>query len=179
MNHLLTSMKTPHDNIIWANRIGTPNYHLVSIDRLSEEDLFNMLTAPNANYLLHYSLSGNVGHCTALAVRGKVISFFDPIGEFVDDQYKFTTNPYKNRSLGNVLAYLSERGYRVHYNHLKLQQNTPGINTCSLWCLLFLKLASANPESSYKAVLATVRPYHIPSDKYYDNALCRYLLKVY
>jgi hypothetical protein len=180
MNHLLSSMKTPHDNLIWAARIGTPNYRLLSMDSLSEEELFNMLTSKYGNYLLHYSLSGVIGHCTALAVRGSVISFFDPIGEFVDDQYMFTMDPYKPRLLGNILAHLSERGYSVHYNHLKLQENKPGINTCSLWCLLFLKLASANPEASYRAVLNTVRPFHVAADsKYYDIALCKYLIKVY
>lgn len=73
------------------------------------------------------------GHWTILTRNNDEITFFDPYGEFIDDQRGPINDPYLTRL---VLDHMEEGG-KAQYNDDQLQELKKGINTCGRWCGLW------------------------------------------
>lgn len=177
MNDIIEKPKDQYEIYNYARKLNIPPYRMIILKDLSTDNINHMINT-NGNYLLFYHLNNNgFGHLCALVVDGPNIFFFDPTGTFIDRQTNYSS-VYKSRKISQLLAIKDTNGYNIHYNPYKFQRNEPGINTCSLFCLLFLKYTSIHKGDVYDYLLYYLTPYKLSSEEYYDNALARYIINV-
>ena len=93
--------------------------------------------------------NSKLGHWCCLAVRGNDVYFYDSLGIFPDDElnripisFRMRTNQ-NERLLGSILYQLKKKGFRIHYNDIKMQEDKDGVNTCGRYCALFLKVVES------------------------------------
>lgn len=121
------------------------------------------------------------GHWACLAIKYPNVYFFDSLGIFPDDELNEIKPLYRevsgqsSRSLGKILYRLSNIGYNIHYNDIKFQEDRSGINTCGRFCALFLTDALIKESNPYGNLLKLLNKYKKPNEKYYDNAIVRYM----
>lgn len=99
---------------------------------------------PNAGSMLVYLIedSPNSGHWCCICKRNNEILCFDPYGNKVDSDLKWTD--MKNRRLlgqgeSHLSNLLNKCNNVVKYNNIDYQSHKDGINTCGRHCLFFLK----------------------------------------
>jgi hypothetical protein len=89
-----------------------------------------------------------IGHWCALLYNKDGLSFYDPYGDFIDDQLDFLPPDYRIKT-NQIKGGLSKLIYyspftKIHYNPHK-HQNVKGSATCGRHCALFLKFGE-EPE---------------------------------
>jgi len=119
----------------------------------NKPDLYKLLlnNEPILRIIIHYQTGHNGlylnGHWTGLFIdkKNKVVYFLDPLGEYPDDAllhikpgYRFITEQ-DDRDINNFLDNLLRKGYKIFYNHINLQEQKEGINTCGRWVGDFLR----------------------------------------
>lgn len=119
------------------------------------------------------------GHWCCMASRDKDVYFFDSIGLFPDDQLehipdhlRITTNQ-SERTIGQILRILMKKGFKIHYNDKKLQENVSTVNTCGRYCCLFLNEAVEMGGNPYINMINILENYK-GDEKYYDQAIVKY-----
>lgn len=120
------------------------------------------------------------GHWCCIAIRYPDVFFFDSLGLFPDDElnkipysYRIRTNQ-NERLLGHILFEAKKRGFNIHYNNSKLQQDGKGINTCGRYCVMFLNEA-IKANDPYKYMVERLDPYKEDGERFYDNAIVKYI----
>jgi hypothetical protein len=90
-------------------------------------------------------LKENVGHFEVLMRNGKNITFFDPYGVRPDKQLSWLS-AYMRRQLGQEIPFMSyllnkavDDGFKVTFNNVKFQQQSPVINTCGRHAISVIK----------------------------------------
>lgn len=120
------------------NLVGKP-FGLVQANKLKNISDINDLFY-NDLCLIIYNKPNKVGHWCCMKKNGRIISFFDPYGAFIDEQQKYTSLRY-NPVLRELLRkYVNEnKNNIVEYNDNQLQRFKKGVNTCGRWCATFMK----------------------------------------
>lgn len=115
--------------IIQANRLNKNNN--------IEDFLINNMC------LIIYNEINKVGHWCCMKRIGKTIYFFDPYGDFIDEQQKYTNKVYDPVLRKLFKKYIiKDKNNNVEYNDNQLQKLKKGVNTCGRWCALFMKYGS-------------------------------------
>lgn len=135
--------------------VGIPCNVMAASELHKIRDVDDLFKKSNKTLILYDDKrQGNqvIGHWCALKRHNYDISFYDPYGGFIDDQYNFIDPEYRRlnnlnrRHLSNLLYYSP---YRLHYNPYQHQRLRDGINTCGRHCALFL-LNEYEPEKFNK-----------------------------
>lgn len=127
---------------------------------LSNYDVYNIVKKPfgliegnriNENYdiddllindmcLIIYNEINKIGHWCCMKKIKNTIYFFDPYGDFIDEQQKYTNKIYDPVLRKILKRYIKlNKKNKVEYNDNQLQKFKKGINTCGRWCGIFLK----------------------------------------
>ena len=111
---------------------------LPNISILKYSDLKDLKSLPNGNFIILYELFDNMGHwCTVLRTP-EGIEFFDPYGEFPDNELEWVDRKFKKKFYENhskLLQLLYDSFQNINYNQYKFQGPAP-ISTCGRWCIL-------------------------------------------
>lgn len=122
---------------------------VVLYEKLRKYKSIDDLLKPHGAVFILYQQDKNYGHWVALFKRennkGNVeIEFFDPYGEFPDDQL-FWTEKDKREELHHDYPYLTEllykapRNYDLIYNEYPFQKMGKNVNTCGRHAVLRLQ----------------------------------------
>lgn len=101
----------------------------------------DMLGRYGACFLL-YEMKPNYGHwCLIFKRSDSVLEFFDPYGEYIDDELLYVPREFRNMS-GQGFPHLSKLLYnykgKIEYNEFPFQSEEKGIRTCGRWCVVRL-----------------------------------------
>jgi hypothetical protein len=104
-------------------------------------------------------LKENVGHWVCVIRSGKKgdsIVFFDPYGVRPDKELSWIS-PYMNKKLGQDIPHMSyllnkavDDGFKVSFNNVKYQKQSPAINTCGRHCISVIRYFRETPNPSLK-----------------------------
>lgn len=168
--------------LIKAN-IGSP-MHMLSAFRSRHEEQMRYNPSSITKGLVFYETYHDVrtdvrhGHWCAIALKGREVFFFDSLGIFPDDELtkismKRMLGNHNRRYIAMMLHELMQRGYKIHYNPNKLQEDIPAVSTCGRFVVVFLEEAikQADPYGYIKQLL---EPYKYKGERYYDEAVVRY-----
>lgn len=163
-------------------KIITPDNRRLVIDMLS---LCSQMKSHVGRAMIFYQTGYDIvneirnGHWCCVAIRYPNVYFFDSLGLFPDDElnkipaeYRIRTNQ-NERVLGHILYEAKKKGYNIHYNDVKLQEDKPGINTCGRYCAMFLTEAIREPNP-YFYMTETLGEYRKKGERYFDKAIVRY-----
>lgn len=108
--------------------------------------------------VLLYETQHNSGHWTCLFTRynkngEKVISFFDPYSNNIDEQLDYIDGGFRleNNSYYPYLSYLLYKTpLKIEYNELPLQNFGKGINTCGPWVIARIKFRDLSVKEFYE-----------------------------
>ena len=90
-----------------------------------------------------------MGHWCILVKYNNNLIFFDPYGDFIDDQLHYIDPEYNelvNQDYPVLSKLLYECPYKVHYNPFRLQKLDENISTCGRHCAVFLKYFKDYPN---------------------------------
>jgi hypothetical protein len=171
--------------LIKAN-IGSP-MQMLNTFRMRHEEQLRYNPQNIAKGLLFYETYYDArtdtrhGHWAGLALKGREAYFFDSLGIFPDDQLnKISTSRlmgnHNRRHIAMVLHDLMQRGYKIHYNPNKLQEDVPAVSTCGRYVALFLEEA-IKQKDPYAYMKQALDPFKRKGENFYDEAIVRYSLK--
>lgn len=125
---------------------------------LSYSDLKNVdniydLFEPYNNFVLLYEMKKNFGHwcCVIYHERTNEIEFMDPYGMFIDDQFKYITDPRisKEKYLSKLLL---DSDSKIIYNDQPLQKFSKDISSCGRHIALRINLRDI-PLNEYQDMM--------------------------
>jgi len=98
--------------------------------------------------IILYEANDNYGHWCCVIKRdspeyGEVVEFFDPYGEYPDDQLDHISPLYRinnDEDHPYLLELLCHSDDPAVWNPVKFQSMTRGVNTCGRWCALRIAL---------------------------------------
>ena len=179
--------KVTGDLFLVKANIGSPMRMLSAFRSRHEETMrYNpkAITKGLVFYETYYNALTDIrhGHWCALGLKGKNAYFFDSLGIFPDDEL---TKINMQRMLGNhnrrhiamMLHDLMQRGYKIHYNPIKFQEDVPSVSTCGRYVVVFLEEA-IKEEEPYKYLQSILESYRDKGEKYYDEAVVRYTERI-
>lgn len=120
------------------------------------------------------------GHWCCMFFRYPNIYFFDSLGLFPDDQLNKIPMSYRTKSnqverrLGKIFYALTQKGYKIHYNDKKYQEEKNDVATCGRYCRLFLTECIDDNVDPYIKMKRILKFYKLKNEKFYDNAIVRY-----
>ena len=156
-----------------------------SKDKISSTVAINRLN-PNkiCNFLIHYETSNRdgrrSGHWCAMSVKGNNVYFFDSLGLFPDDELKKISSYYRlisgqqERDIGKILYNLSCRNYKINYNDIKFQQDSPDISTCGRFCACFFSIVRSTNTDPYRNMKNLLNLYRKKGEDYLDESVVRW-----
>ena len=106
---------------------------IVTYNELQAFPTIESLLSPFGNAVILYpGTDGDIGHWTCVFYGisdsgAPIISFFDPYGISVDNEFKMLQDNETPRYLARLLYHTH---YPIEYNHNKLQKFSKNINTC-------------------------------------------------
>ncbi len=121
--------------------------NVISYNKLTKikniDKLFNKYTD---GCLIHYQTGHDnnsvMGHWCILTRDKNNINFFDPYGQYIDNQLDNIDESYNqriNQDYPILSKLLGHSPYKIHYNPFPLQSFDNGSATCGRWCAVYLK----------------------------------------
>lgn len=120
-------------------------------DLLDYTNIVDALGKHHQMILLFPTTSDTMGHWIAVLCNNKTITHFDSYGLSWKQELGYSHNAYTKQNLLGVLYNKAmQDGYRVDYNHQRLQEMRSGINTCGRWCAMRCRFSYLDSEEFAK-----------------------------
>ena len=137
-----------------------PDVKVINYSDLSQYNSVEQLLPKKVDaVVILVELRENIGHFEVLMRNGKNITFFDPYSVRPDKALKWVSE-YMRKELGQEIPFMSyllnkavDDGFKVTFNNVKYQQQSPAINTCGRHAISVIKFFrhTKNPTlASYK-----------------------------
>lgn len=127
-----TDMRTwlPGANLMTYKQLG---------DAVKRGATLDDVLGPHGILVLLYLVGDSYGHWTIVFRRGRdVVECFDSYGYTPDDEFKFIPKGIRertNQDYRHLTKLLYKSPYRIEYNEVPLQAETPGVATCGRHCI--------------------------------------------
>lgn len=113
--------------------------NLVTYPEIVNYKTLDELLGPYNVCFILYLWKPGMGHWCCITKHGKMVEFFDPYGNFVDNCLKDIPEPYRTESGQSepMLSYLmKESPYKLSYNEYPFQELDEDVSSCGRWTIL-------------------------------------------
>lgn len=120
---------------LMKGKVSIVFYHQISYYRTIEE-----LLGRYKQVIILYEKTQNIGHWCTIFLTNRGVEFFDPIGEYIDDQLYYANFNKTARYISKLLIEYGDRnvGKSIEYNATQFQRMAQGIDSCGYHCIVRL-----------------------------------------
>lgn len=154
-----------------------PDTRIINYSDLTQYSTIQQLLPRRVDaVIILVELKQDIGHWICVLRHGKSIVFFDPYGVRPDKELSWVSK-YMRKQLGQEEPHMSvllnkaiDSGFKVSFNSVRYQQESPAVNTCGRHAISVIKFF----RNSFKPTLAKYKKYMSKLSK--DNHLMYDLL---